>query len=130
MEQHGAERATYGQALLTRLAEDLTGRFGRGFSRANLVSMRAFYPAWPPEQICQTLSGKSADAEKGQTPSGKSLSAASGTASPSQFAQLAACFALPWSVYVRLLSVKSPAARAFYGSKALRQGWSVRQLDR
>jgi hypothetical protein len=49
---------------LTRLAEDLTGRFGRGFSRANLVSMCAFYLAWPPEQICQTPSGKSADAEK------------------------------------------------------------------
>ncbi|PPB83756.1 hypothetical protein B0O95_106147 [Mycetohabitans endofungorum] len=43
-----------------------------------------------------------------------------------QFAQLATRFALPWSVYVRLLSVKSPAARAFYESKALLQGWSAR----
>ncbi|WP_353615405.1 YhcG family protein [Burkholderia sp. b14] len=50
--------------------------------------------------------------------------------SPPQFAQLAARFALPWPAYVRLLSVKLPAARAFYESEALRQGWSVRQLDR
>ncbi|MCF7697559.1 DUF1016 family protein [Mycetohabitans sp. B2] len=71
-----------------------------------------------------------ADAEKSQTSSGKSLLAASGTASSPQFAQLAARFALPWSAYVRLLSVKSPAARAFYESEALRQGGSVRQLDR
>jgi hypothetical protein len=43
---------------------------------------------------------------------------------------LATCFPLPWSAYVRLLSVKSEAARAFYETEALRCGWSVRQLDR
>ena len=31
-EQSGEERADYGAALIERLAEDLTGRFGRGFS--------------------------------------------------------------------------------------------------
>lgn len=30
-EQGGEERATYGSALLRRLAQDLTARFGRGF---------------------------------------------------------------------------------------------------
>ena len=39
-------------------------------------------------------------------------------------------FPLPWSAYVRLLSVKSPEARTFYETEALRLGWSVRQLDR
>jgi predicted nuclease of restriction endonuclease-like (RecB) superfamily len=39
-------------------------------------------------------------------------------------------FPLPWSAYVRLLSVKSPEARTFYEAEALRSGWSVRQLDR
>jgi predicted nuclease of restriction endonuclease-like (RecB) superfamily len=37
---------------------------------------------------------------------------------------------LPWSAYVRLLSVKRPEARSFYETEALRSGWSVRQLDR
>jgi hypothetical protein len=37
---------------------------------------------------------------------------------------------LPWSAYVRLLSVKNPNARLFYETEALRGGWSVRQLDR
>jgi hypothetical protein len=39
-------------------------------------------------------------------------------------------FVLPWSAYVRLLSVKSPEARNFYEAEALRSGWSVRQLGR
>ena len=37
---------------------------------------------------------------------------------------------MPWSAYVRLLSVKNPEARSFYETEALRSGWSVRQLDR
>ena len=41
-----------------------------------------------------------------------------------------ACFPLPWSAYVRLLSVKNDSARQFYETEALRGGWSVRQLDR
>lgn len=39
-------------------------------------------------------------------------------------------FPLPWSHYVRLLSIGNEEARAFYESEALRGGWSVRQLDR
>jgi predicted nuclease of restriction endonuclease-like (RecB) superfamily len=43
---------------------------------------------------------------------------------------LASAFPLPWSHYVRLLSVKGALAREFYHTEALRGGWSVRQLDR
>ena len=39
-------------------------------------------------------------------------------------------FPLPWSAYVRLLSVRNVSARDFYETEALRGGWSVRQLDR
>ena len=45
-------------------------------------------------------------------------------------ATLASAFPLPWSAYVRLLSVKTDAARRFYETEALRNGWTVRQLDR
>lgn len=44
--------------------------------------------------------------------------------------ELAQVFKLPWSAYVRLLSVKDDHARQFYEAEALRGGWSVRQLDR
>lgn len=39
-------------------------------------------------------------------------------------------FPLPWSAYVRLLSVTNSYAWEFYEIEALRGGWSVRQLDR
>jgi predicted nuclease of restriction endonuclease-like (RecB) superfamily len=47
-----------------------------------------------------------------------------------QVQSLASHFPLPWSAYVRLLSVKNEHARSFYETEALRGGWSVRQLDR
>ncbi len=40
-------------------------------------------------------------------------------------------FPLSWTHYVHLLRrSRSPEARAFYETEALRGGWSVRQLDR
>ena len=112
-EQSGEERAGYGTALIERLAEDLTGQFGRGFSRQNLQHMRLLYLAYPPDRIRQTLSGKSetASVEVG-------------------FDDLLTAFPLPWSAYVRLLAVRNESARVFYEAEAQRGGWSVRQIDR
>ena len=45
-------------------------------------------------------------------------------------AHLAARFPLPWSAYMRLLSVEDRSAREFYENQAIRGGWSVRELDR
>jgi predicted nuclease of restriction endonuclease-like (RecB) superfamily len=132
-EQGGQERATYGETLLARLAVDLTTRFGRGFSRQNLQQMRQFYLAWPVEKICQTLSGKSASTQISQTASVELVSGTNSETASRNFidlASLAQAFPLPWSAYVRLLSVKNPQARAFYETETLRCGWSVRQLDR
>ena len=61
-EQGGEHRAEYGEQLVEQLARDLTQQFGRGFGRANLGQMRAFYLAWPEQKISQTLSGKSSNA--------------------------------------------------------------------
>jgi DUF1016 N-terminal domain len=57
-EQGGEKRAEYGEGLLARLADDLTARFGRGFSRQNLQRFRRFYLSQPAEKICSTLSSK------------------------------------------------------------------------
>src|SRR5580704_8525139 len=59
-EQSGSERAAYGEALLQRLAHDLTARLGRGFSERNLRQMRLFYLGWP---ILQTVSAELIEAE-------------------------------------------------------------------
>lgn len=128
-EQKGEQRAAYGEELLGRLSGDLSLRYGRGFSRQNLQQMRQFYLLYPSKQICQTVSGKSEDTLDTsicQTPSGI-LQAASVELSLSD---LVSSFPLPWSAYVRLLSIKNEQARRFYEAEALRGGWSVRQLDR
>ena len=62
LEQGGEHRAKYGEQLIEQLSVDLTRQFGRGFGRANLWQMRAFYRAWPESQILQTVSGESANA--------------------------------------------------------------------
>lgn len=130
-EQQGRRRAGYGEQLMERLADDLTVQFGRGFSVRNLEQMRQFYLIWP---IPQTVS---AESSKLLTTSGEikeaQIAPAKISASPGTTGNLngiAARFPLPWSAYVRLLSVKSEQARHFYEAEALRGGWSVRQLDR
>ncbi len=101
-EQLGGSRAkNYGKEIVERLSVDLTKKFGRGFGRTNLFQMRAFYLAFP--KIVQTPSGQSIGSQ---------------------------IFPLPWSHYVRLLSVQNTSARQFYLQEALKGGWSFRQLDR
>ncbi len=129
LEQSGGARAEYGTALIERLATDLTRRFGRGFSRQNIQNMRLFYLSYPPEQISQTASGKfnlSSRLSIRQTASGESV-INPGDVAPGD---LLSAFPLPWSAYVRLLSIKNIQARDFYEAEALRGGWSIRQLDR
>ncbi|MEI6215092.1 MAG: PDDEXK nuclease domain-containing protein [Desulfuromonadales bacterium] len=104
-EQGGEARAEYGTALITRVSLDLTTRFGRGFSKRNVEQMRLFYLTWPIAQM------SSAQFEK--CPTVSSIS-----------------FPLPWSQYVRLMSVKTPEARSFYEAESLRGGWTGPQLDR
>lgn len=119
-EQGGSERAGYGIALIKRLGTDLTKEYGRGFGWRNLTQMRTFYQAWPAELILQTLSAKSSSKQSIHAVDSNNL----------EFNQLSAVFPLPWSAYVCLLSLKTPAARTFYETEALRCGWSVRQLSR
>jgi hypothetical protein len=126
-EQGGARRAGYGEEVLKRLADDLTARLGRGFSRFNLGRFRQFYLAAPADKIRATLSLKSPSNPKRATPS--LLSPDSSLAPP--LAELTRAFPLPWSHYVLLMSrSRSPEAFAFYQTEALRGGWSVRQLQR
>lgn len=122
-EQGGAERATYGQALLEHLSVDLTRQFGRGFGKDNLELMRLFYQTYPSAEI----------AEPAIRESGSRVSRTK-TESPIRhfpLAGLATRFPLSWTHYVRLMRrTRSPEERAFYETEALRGGWSVRQLSR
>jgi predicted nuclease of restriction endonuclease-like (RecB) superfamily len=125
-EQHGKSKAGYGERLLDKLSADLSAKLGRGFSRRNVFLMRQFYLAYPP--IVQTASAQSPDGLAPQATIVQTTSALTAFALPGD--SPAPRFPLPWSHYVRLLSVEDLAARRFYEHEALRGGWSVRQLDR
>jgi len=138
-EQYGKKRAEYGKILIEKLAADLSSHYGKGFSVRNVWQMRSLYLAWPilqtpsaessltSQKIPHTLSGKS-----DIPPSMKSTAhdIPQTASAESSLASIAGYFPLPWSAYVRLLSVKNKKARRFYETEALRGGWSVRQLDR
>ena len=156
-EQRGEKRAEYGKALLERLSQDLTLRYGRGFARPNLIRFRQFYLAFPTASIRSTLSNRtpaalnpirstaSNESDLGKNPQAataelpveicQTLSGISDTPSQkfslAELRDLARAFPLPWSHYVLLISrSRSPEAFAFYHAEALRGGWSVRQLQR
>ncbi|MDQ3814182.1 MAG: PDDEXK nuclease domain-containing protein [Armatimonadota bacterium] len=121
-EQHGSDRARYGEQLLERLARDLRKRLGRGFGWRNLEMFRRFYLRYP---ISQTLFAKL------------------GVALPTQPAVQAASFdwqdddyfrrlftKASWAHLIEFCRLDDPLKRAFYEVETLRNHWSVRELKR
>jgi hypothetical protein len=101
--------------------------------------MRAFDLAYRDIlQIASGQSGRGLATQKVQTSAGQSralpgverVQTASALTIPDAVASVGWSFPLPWSHYVRLLSVRNPEARSFYETEALRGGWTIRQLDR
>ncbi len=54
-EQHGEQKATYGEAILKRLSVALSQELGKGFSYANLRNFRQFYLTYPDSENCYAL---------------------------------------------------------------------------
>jgi len=118
-EQKGKSRGEYGERLIEKLSEDMTQKFGRGFSPTNLKMMRLFYQAFP---IRQTLSDES---QKSQTLSAKSEKEQKSKTLSAKFEPM-----LSWSRYCELLKVEEPLARSFYEQESIQNNWSVRELKR
>lgn len=119
-EQSGRLRARYGEALLEKLSQSLTKRFGRGFSVDNLENMRLFYDAYPLERISEAVPRKSKRLRKSEVMPRKI-----------NLDQLMAVFTLSWTHYVLLTKrSRDEKARVFYETEAIRGGWSSRQLER
>lgn len=101
-EQEGKEKADYGSQLLDQLSNDLSERFGKGFSRSNVFQIRQFYLRFSK---IQTLSGQF---EKGKIPANN----------------------LSWSHYVEIMKADSDLEISFYVKQAEKENWSVRELKR
>lgn len=149
-EQHGSDRAKYGDRLLKRLAEKVNKR---GINETLLTNSRKFYLTYP--QIQTYLEGKSATAshllEKFPTASGESS-----PISPTPSEELALISStqsnkseispmpsdkfitsadkllshLSFSHLVEILTVDDPLARFFYETECIKCCWSVRELHR
>jgi predicted nuclease of restriction endonuclease-like (RecB) superfamily len=149
VEQHGAQRASYGDEVITQLSARLAAAYGRGFSVRNLWSMRQFYLVFSDGSalagIPQTVSAESARLRlpapppggRGKPTSSRSVAASAipGPKPPRPAltgGEPAAPFPpeLAWSHYLVLLRVTKDTARAFYEIEAARGCWSVRQLER
>lgn len=128
-EQKGKERAKYGAGVLKELSSRLTEEFGRGFSGRNLRSFRRFFLTYRerPFQIWQEPTAKLLSSEKcSSNVAGPSVPEIGQTVSVKSQSH----FALSWTHYVLLLSIKDPDERNFYEIEATNQGWSVPELKR
>lgn len=121
-EQHGSDRARYGERLLDELAHDLRRRIGKGFTKRYLEIFRQFYRRYPIAQSLISQFGVSLP-----LPPSVSFSTLDWQ-DDAYFARLLR--ELPWTHFIELIRMDDPLKRAFYEVEVLRNRWSVRELKR
>lgn len=116
-EQGGKERADYGKSVIKELSRILTIEFGKGFSERNIEQMRQFYLVYSKPQKLTTELNK-----KTQTLSAETEITKRQTVSHE--------FKLNWSHYLIVVRMEDKYERKFYEIEALKNNWSVRELQR
>lgn len=158
-EQQGADRATYGEALLERLSERLTAIALKGFSARYLRLCRQFSSVYPeiwrtltaessistlPESIRRTLTAKSSSLQDSSSKTAQLTgnleaphdsnpivpTASLPFDSPSEFPIETLLGSLSYSHFEQLIALDEPLKRAFYEIESIRGNWSVRALKR
>ena len=132
-EQNGTDRAEYGTALISNLASKLKHRNLKGFSEMALRLNRTFYLAYP--QIQQTLSVESLPSDFQiniiqQTLSVElKLNESNKKIVPGFDASLLINH-LSFSHFIELLKTDNQTMRSFYEVEAIKNTWTVRELQR
>lgn len=139
-EQHGNDRAKYGDRLLKRLAEKVNKR---GINETILYSCRKFYLIYP--QIYSYLTGNiyataSHNSVISPTASEKSLAISPTASEKLEISPTASdkfispadklISQLSFSHLVEIMTVGDPLARFFYETECIRCCWSVKELRR
>ena len=115
--QGGDVRAGYGKKLIDDLSEQLTQKYGQGFSTTNLKYFRLFYSAYSqPPSIGHTPCDELDTDQIGHMTCDEL---------PPNFNPQ-----LSWSHYRLLIAVTDFAAREFYEREAAECGWTYKQLER
>lgn len=122
----------WGTKVVERLAKDLAAEFPemKGFSRTNVLHMRAFASAWEPLEIVPQAVGQLA----GESAGGSIVPQPVGQLQKTKVSQPVTRFEdappeplsrLGWSSNIILIEkVKDPATRLWYARKAVEHGWS------
>ena len=128
-EQHGNDRAKYGERLLKRLAERVNKR---GINETLLKVSRAFYLNYP--HVETYLRGKSATtshpSEMSTTPSDKLVEKSATLSHKFTTPAERIISHLSFSHIREILTVDDPLARFFYETECIRCCWSVKELRR
>ncbi len=127
-ELQGADRANYGDKLLSELSKALRAQAVSNSGRRQLYGYLTFYRAYP--QIVRTASALSAQVLPRPLLEKKvrAVSAPSSTIAVTDPETLIA--RLSYSHLEHLVELDDPLQRAFYEAEALRGNWSVRELKR
>ena len=111
-ELNGADRAKYGTAVIQKLSDALTEKYGRGYSRRRLYEYLRFYRTYP--EIVRFETAQSGEINEEQIVR----------------SSIAQSYLLNWTHYLVLLQVLDPDARAWYEKEAYSQNWNVKTLQR
>jgi hypothetical protein len=120
-EQNGEDFAQYGERLLYRISEEMTGAGIKGMSYTNLTLYRKFYLVYPH---LSTIAGQFA----GLSGNLQTLSEDFEDGVQIEPEILLANFS--FSHFIELIAVGNALTRAFYEIEAIKGKWSVRQLRR
>jgi predicted nuclease of restriction endonuclease-like (RecB) superfamily len=134
-EQHGEDRAQYGQELLPRLAKDLAAEGVPGCSREMLGRMRLLFRLYPQLEpvirsspMTESLVALNAPVPIRSAAMTDSRGLAPNPPCQAQSAELV--LRLSWTHLIELVRIDDPWKRAFFENECLRGNWSVRQLQR
>ena len=129
-EQHGNDRAKYGDRLLKRLAESVNKR---GINETILKNCRRFYLAYPQIKVYLTaISPTVSKKSLGKSPTASDKSSQISPTLSDNFITPAAELVskLSFSHIVEILTIDDPLARFFYETECIRCCWSVKELRR
>ena len=129
-EQHGNDRAKYGDRLLKRLAESVNKR---GINETILKNCRRFYLAYPQiKDYLTAISPTASEKSLGKSPTASDKSSQISPTVSDNFITPAAELVskLSFSHIVEILTINDPLARFFYETECIRCCWSVKELRR
>ena len=129
-EQHGNDRAKYGDRLLKRLAESVNKR---GINETILKNCRRFYLAYPQiKDYLTAISPTTSEKSLGKSPTASDKSSQISPTVSDNFITPAAELVskLSFSHIVEILTIDDPLARFFYETECIRCCWSVKELRR